>query len=66
MTIEFGDWVEINTEFPFSNPNYHNGSKCLVIEIDRSDIEQPYNILKEGQEEPVWASDNDVFKVTEV
>lgn len=61
--IKFGDWVEINSEFPFESPHYQNGSKCLVIEIDRADAELPYCILKEGQKLPQWASDNDIFKV---
>lgn len=63
--IKFGDWVEINCDFPFSNPRYKNGSKCLVVEVDKSDPELPYCLLKEGEMEMVWASENDVFKVTE-
>lgn len=62
--IKFGDLVEINCDFPFENTHYKNGSKCLVIEVDKTDPELPYCLLKEGQKETVWASENDIFKIT--
>lgn len=63
--INFGDWVTIDCDFPFESPSYQNGSKCLVIEVDKNDRELPYCILKEGQKQPQWASENDVIKITE-
>ncbi|ALV21036.1 hypothetical protein NY10_416 [Carnobacterium antarcticum] len=36
-----------------------------MIEVDKTDLELPYCLLKEGRKETVWASENDVFKVTE-